>query len=94
MVIEDLSTREKVINALSVTEGKALETVTHINNVQQMDLFVEEQALTWLGLTYPKERAEKYMRLAECWQGSSRKDLVSIGCTPEYKQGRSGIEDF
>lgn len=94
MAIDDQSIKDRVINALSATQGKELEIVTHINNVQQMDLFVEEQALTWLGMIFPRERAEKYMRLAECWQGSSRKDLVSIGCTPEFAKAGKSIEDF
>lgn len=91
---EDIPLRDRIVNALSATKGEELEIVTHINNSQQMELFVEEMALTYLGLDYPKFRAEKFMRLGECWQGSSRKDFVAIGCTPEYKPGRSGIEDF
>lgn len=94
MAVEDLSLRDRIVNALLVTEGEKLETMTFINNPQQLDLFAEEMALTYLGLDYPKIRAEKYMRLAECWQGQSRKDLVAIGCTPEFQKAGKSIEDF
>lgn len=94
MVIEELSLRDRIVNTLSATHGEELEITTHITTPQQMELFVEEVALAYLGSEYATLRAEKMMRLACSWQGSSRHDFVEIGKTPEYKQGRQGIEDF
>lgn len=94
MALEDISLRDRIVNTLSATKGANLEIVTHINNAQQMDLFVEEVALSYLGSEYATERAEKMMRLACSWQGSSRQDFVEIGKTPEYSKGSKSIEDF
>lgn len=94
MAIEELTLRDRIVKTLSATRGEGLEIVTHINTPQQMELFMEEVALSYLGSEYATMRAEKMMRLACSWQGSSRADFVEIGKTPEYKQGRQGVEDF
>ena len=86
--------RDRIVNTLSATEGKALEITTHITGAQQMELFIEENALTFLGSKYAKGKAEKLMRLACSWQGSSRADFVEIGKTPEYTRQGAKIEDF
>lgn len=95
MVFETLSLRDRIVNTLSITSGEGLEMTTHINTTAQMELFMEEVALSYLGSKYATMRAEKMMRLACSWQGSSRQELVEIGKTPEYgKRGAGGIEDF
>ena len=93
-MIDEISLRDRIVEKLSATHGESLEIVTHVKNPQQMELFVEEVALSYLGSDYATLRAEKMMRLSECWNGASRQDFVAIGSTPEYKPGRVGIEDF
>lgn len=94
MAIDEQSLRDKIVKTLSATSGDQLELTTHIVSNQQMELFIEEVALTYLGSRYAKMRAEKMMRLACSWQGSSRKEFVEIGKTPEYTRGAKSIEDF
>lgn len=94
MAHDELSLRDRIVNTLSATHGEQLEITTHITTPAQMELFIEEVALTYLGSEYAALRAEKMMRLACSWQGSSRQDFVEIGKTPEYQKGWSGIEDF
>ena len=93
-MIDEQTLRDKIITKLSATKGEELELTTHLNGSGQMELFIEEIALSYLGSRYATMRAEKMMRLACSWQGSSRKELVEIGKTPEYSRGVKSIEDF
>ena len=94
MVLDEQSLRDKIVKTLSATHGEELELTTHITSGAQMELFIEEIALSYLGSRYATMRAEKMMRLACSWQGSSRKEFVEIGKTPEYARGQKSIEDF
>ena len=94
MVLEELTLRDRIVNKLSSTSGENLEITTHIMTPEQMEFCMQEVALSFLGSKYATMRKDMWMRLACSWQGSSRRDFVEIGKTPEYKQGRSGIEDF
>lgn len=86
--------RDKIVDKLSQTRDEELQISTNITSNKQMDLFVEAEALTWLGSRYAKERENKMMRLACSWQGKERDDLVKIGMTPEVKKGGVDREDF
>lgn len=94
MALDEQTLRDKIVKTLSSTTGEQLELTTHITDKQQMELFIEEVALSFLGSKYATMRAEKMMRLACSWQGSSRKEFVEIGKTPEYARGAKSIEDF
>jgi len=93
-MLEELSLRDRIVNTLSATHGEPLEITTHLTSPQQIELGMEELALSYLGSDYASIRSERFMRLLCSWQGSSRQDFVEIGKTPEYQRGRSGIEDF
>lgn len=93
-MFDEISLRDRIVEKLSATHGEALEIVTHVKGPQQMELFVEEVALSYLGSEYASMRSEKLMRLSECWNGASRQDYVEIGKTPEFSKGAKGIEDF
>ena len=86
--------RDRIVDNLTKTRDEELEISTNITSSKQMDLFIEENALTWLGSKYARERANKMMRLANSWQGKERDDLVKIGMTPEIKKGGVDREDF
>ena len=88
------SLRDKIVDKLSMTKGESLEISTHITSSKQMDLFIESMALEYLGSDYARDRANKMMRLACSWQGESRKELVEIGKTPEFKKGDGNVQDF
>lgn len=51
-MFEEQTLRDRIINTLSSTKGEALELTTHINSNGQMELFVEEIALSYLGSNY------------------------------------------
>lgn len=94
MAFEIQSLRDKIVGKLSATEGKELEITCNLTSPKQMELFVEEMALTYLGSRYVSARADMMKRLTCSYQGRSRTDLVEIGKTPEFKMNNSGFEDI
>lgn len=86
--------RDKIVGKLTATDGKELEIGCNLTSNKQMDLFVEEMALTYLGSEYIRERADMLKRLTCSYQGRSRSDLVEIGKTPEFKMGGQNFEDI
>lgn len=94
MAFEIQGLRDKIVNKLSQTEGKELEISCNLTSNKQLDLFVEEMALSWLGSQYISERADMLKRLTCSYMGRARTDLVEIGKTPEFKAGNQGFEDL
>ncbi len=86
--------RDKIVDKLSAVEGRELEISCNLTSNKQMDLFVEEMALSYLGSGYIKERADMLKRLTCSYQGRSRTDMVEIGKTPEFRTGNQSFEDI
>lgn len=86
--------RDKIVDKLSQTEGKALEITTRIVSERQFALYVESMGLEHLGSRYAVERSNKMMRLSCSWHGASREELKEIGKTPEFRRGGPDSEDF
>lgn len=85
--------RDKIVDRLSATSGEQLEITCNITSNKQIDLFVEEMALNYLGSGYIKFRGDMMKRLTNSYQGKARNDLVEIGRTPEFKVGNASFED-
>lgn len=94
MAFEIQGLRDKIVSKLSQTEGKELEISCNLTSNKQIDLFVEEMALSYLGSSYITQRADMLKRLTCSYQGRARTDLVEIGKTPEFKASGQGFEDL
>lgn len=86
--------RDKIVDKLSSVDGKDLEINCNLTSNKQIDLFVEEMALTYLGSEYIRDRADMLKRLTCSYQGRGRADLVDIGKTPEFKAAGQAFEDL
>lgn len=86
--------RDKIVGKLTATSGEELEVSCNLTSNKQMDLFVEEMALTYLGSKYVTARADMLKRLTCSFQGRGRTDLVDIGKTPEFRVGGQNFEDL
>lgn len=86
--------RDKIVEKLSATKGEQLEISCNLTSNKQIDLFIEEMALTYLGSEYVTARADMLKRLTCSYQGRGRTDLVDIGKTPEFRPNNQLTQDF
>lgn len=91
---EDMSLRDQIVGRLTRTEGKELDISCNLTSNKQIELFIEEMALTHLGSKYVSKRADLLKRLTCSYQGKLRNDLVEIGKTPEFTRGGTDHADF
>ena len=89
----DLRTfREIALEKLSASKGEELEMSCNLTSPNQFGLIEESYAHGYLGANFTTGEKDLYLRITNGYNAQYRTDVVKIGMTPEYVNGKGGSD--